>query len=293
MCTCIVMLPLLCIATAFAVEDQTPTDKVVESLVEQLNERTLTLSPKMSVEAMQKTLKMHGVPPSPLQKIALTQFAATRNPSLKAQVKEEFNRLDSTTQAALRDISREVIVRAEAEAAEKPGGWYGQAPSIDLKLENMPGMTAPFASGGKPWDPLKLAANIDQGQLYFYREAELKNGRLAMLAFLSIVLTDKVGFHPFYEGPDYVSAIQSHFVVEPYPRNFWVGLMVACGFAELFGLPNRAKMPGDQGYDPLGLKPKDAKDLLELQNKELNNGRLAMISMAGVYAQELVGYKVF
>merc|ERR1719277_524505 len=156
----------------------------------------------------------------------------------------------------------------------------------------MPGATAPLSANG-PWDPLGLTVNIPSGQLYFYREAELKNGRLAMLAFLSIVLTDKIGFRPFYEGPEYVSAIKSHFLVDPYPRNFWVGLLVGCGFAELFGYPDRSKMPGDQGFDPFGLKPKDEKNLMELQNKELNNGRLAMIAMAGIYAQELVGYKVF
>merc|ERR1712048_568977 len=104
---CNVMVPLACIATALAEElvTNSPTDKVVDSLVDRLTEKAIMLSPKMSVEAMQQTLKMHGVPPNPLQKIALTQFAATRDPSLKAQVKEEFNRLDPRTQASLRDIS--------------------------------------------------------------------------------------------------------------------------------------------------------------------------------------------
>merc|ERR1712217_930179 len=110
----------------------------------------------------------------------------------------------------------------------------------------------------------------------------------------SIVLTDKAGFHPFFGNGEYTSAIQSHFFVEPYPRAFWVGLMVACGFAEFFGFPDRSKMPGDQGFDPLGLKPKDEKDFMELQNKELNNGRLAMMAYAGLVGKELLtGVKAF
>jgi len=46
--------------------------------------------------------------------------------------------------------------------------------------------------------------------------------------------------------------------------------------------------PGDLGFDPLGLKPKDAAGLLTMQNKEINNGRLAMIAVAGFVGQELV-----
>jgi hypothetical protein len=297
-----VMIPLVYIAASLAEELATnpdgkgeqSTEKVIDGLADQLFQKTLMLSPSMSVQAMQKTLKMHGVPPSPLQKLALTQFAATRDPSLNAQVREEFKRLNPATQAELREISREVILRAEvaAEVAEEEeSGWWGKAPTYDLRLEKMAGMTAPLASSGKPFDPLKISANVPAGKLYFYREAELKNGRLAMLAFLSIVLTDKFGFHPFFGKGEYISAIQSHYLVEPYPRDFWLGLLVACGFAELFGLPDRSKAPGDQGFDPFGLKPKNEDELLALQGKELNNGRLAMIAMAGIYAQELIGYQ--
>merc|ERR1712224_1061358 len=45
--------------------------------------------------------------------------------------------------------------------------------------------------------------------------------------------------------------------------------------------------PGDLGLDPLGLKPDDEQELFELQTKELNNGRLAMIAIAGFVAAEL------
>ena len=46
--------------------------------------------------------------------------------------------------------------------------------------------------------------------------------------------------------------------------------------------------PGDLGFDPLGLKPSDPVELKVLQTKELNNGRLAMLAIAGFTLQELV-----
>jgi len=42
------------------------------------------------------------------------------------------------------------------------------------------------------------------------------------------------------------------------------------------------------------LKPTDPKELKEMQTKELNNGRLAMLAAAGMIAQELAtGQKLF
>jgi len=49
--------------------------------------------------------------------------------------------------------------------------------------------------------------------------------------------------------------------------------------------------PGDLGWDPLGIKPTEIEGpggLLERQNQEINNGRLAMIATAGILAQEAV-----
>merc|ERR1712061_303147 len=54
------------------------------------------------------------------------------------------------------------------------------------------------------------------------------------------------------------------------------------------------RIPGDLGFDPLGLKPKKADDLLTMQNKELNNGRLAMLATLGILVQEATfGEKLF
>merc|ERR1712174_33684 len=46
-------------------------------------------------------------------------------------------------------------------------------------------------------------------------------------------------------------------------------------------------LPGDLGFDPLGLKPKSDVEFRKMQDKELNNGRLAMIAVAGMCAQEV------
>jgi light-harvesting complex I chlorophyll a/b binding protein 1 len=54
------------------------------------------------------------------------------------------------------------------------------------------------------------------------------------------------------------------------------------------------RVPGDLGFDPLGLKPTDPEELKTMQTKELNNGRLGMLAAAGMIAQELAtGQKLF
>merc|ERR1712203_83869 len=66
----------------------------------------------VSVNAMQQQLRKNGVPSSPMEKFALTSFAATRDVALKAQAKEEFAKLDHATQAKLKKLSKDLVVRA-------------------------------------------------------------------------------------------------------------------------------------------------------------------------------------
>lgn len=54
------------------------------------------------------------------------------------------------------------------------------------------------------------------------------------------------------------------------------------------GLLRDTYVPGDLGFDPLGLKPSDPTAFAAMQTKELQNGRLAMLAAAGFMAQELV-----
>ena len=55
-----------------------------------------------------------------------------------------------------------------------------------------------------------------------------------------------------------------------------------------------SQVPGDFGWDPMDMYPTDPAGRVEMQTKELNNGRVAMIAVAGMVAQELAtGAKLF
>ena len=62
---------------------------------------------------------------------------------------------------------------------------------------------------------------------------------------------------------------------------------LACGVCAANGALMSPQM-GNLGFDPLGLLPTDPKERYDMQSKELNNGRLAMIAIAAFVAQELV-----
>jgi hypothetical protein len=160
------------------------------------------------------------------------------------------------------------------------------------------------------WDPAGLSTDLDEGKILFYREAELKHGRVCMLASLGFLVGEN--FHPLFGGdidvPSYIA-----FQATPL-QVFWPAVLVALTILEYpsigaFKAPvgedgvyrekdsfaiSADRVPGDIGFDPLGLKPQDEAGFLEMQNKEINNGRLAMIAIAGFVAQELVsGEKIF
>merc|ERR1712014_163846 len=195
---------------------------------------------KMSVNAMQETLENYGIPPSPMAKFALTQYAATRDVSMKAQAKEEFLRLDPATQAKLKKLSKDVVVKAST-----------------LKPEEMAGITAPLGF----FDPLGFSK---KGNIAVFRNAELKHGRICMLAVLGQIVSEK--FHPFFDawgdGP-FVSAAASHFTPTA-AGNFWPAYWIMTAGHEFatelsggFNMDPTSRVPGDYGFDPLNLMPKD------------------------------------
>jgi Chlorophyll A-B binding protein len=151
-----------------------------------------------------------------------------------------------------------------------------------------------------------LGEKADDATLRRYRESELTHGRVAMLAVLGFLVGEAVEGSSFLWDAQVSGPAITH--LEQVPPPFWIVLTVGIGASEQTraeigwvdpkdvkysqpGLLRKDYVPGDLGFDPLGLKPSDPKALSNMQTKELQNGRLAMIAAAGFMAQELVNGK--
>ena len=55
-----------------------------------------------------------------------------------------------------------------------------RSPSVTMAVSDLPGIST--ETGNVVWDPLKLSENMDDANLKLVRAAELKHGRVAMLA---------------------------------------------------------------------------------------------------------------
>ena len=171
------------------------------------------------------------------------------------------------------------------------------------------GITAPFGY----FDPLGFCEGASEGKIKFYREVELKHGRVSMLAALGFLVAEQ--FHPMWGGQiDVPSNIAFQ---ETALQNFLPGVALLVGIHEVLSIftfnspfggelwsirsgeppgllqplrhePTRVcsalrisyvspltapRLPrppadylnGDLGWDPLGLKPTDPKELKEMQ----------------------------
>jgi hypothetical protein len=171
-----------------------------------------------------------------------------------------------------------------------------------FSLDTIPGALAPTGA----WDPFNLAAKADANLLKRYREAELAHSRVAMLAVVGFLVGEAVEGSSFLFDASIKGPAISHLAQVPVP--FWTILTFFIGYLELgraeigwvppldvpLGKPGLLRtdyIPGDLKFDPLSLKPSDPAAFLTLQNKELQNGRLAMLAAAGFMAQELVDGK--
>jgi len=185
-----------------------------------------------------------------------------------------------------------VIKMQEAEVAPPP---------TPLEIAKaMPGISGPLGF----FDPLGYCSDDDvtAGKVRFFREAELKHGRVAMLASFGFLVAEQ--FHPLFGGdidvPSYIA-----FQETPLQAFFFPTVLSLAVFEifSIFSFENpkdglwtikEDHSAGDFGFDPMGLKPTNPAELAEMQTKELNNGRLAMIGIAGMVGQELAsGAKLF
>jgi len=132
-------------------------------------------------------------------------------------------------------------------------------------------------------------------------------------------MTQKLGVHfPLYGGPTgsnaFNAASDAEWFLSPsegitfsalaaeapfdaikmVPGFGWLQLIAFAGWFELIvaGQDRDTNVPGDFGYDPLGFTKREggleSDELVSLRLKEIKNGRLAMIAMAGWVSDELL-----
>jgi hypothetical protein len=164
---------------------------------------------------------------------------------------------------------------------------------------SLPGITAPLGF----FDPLGFCdnKNFSLSEAKRYREVEVTHGRVAMLASLGWIVQEE--YHPFFGGQIGGPAFGHFQEIEAIFPQFWEFVIVAIGVTEAYRIGQGyndprsrdqikdAYVPGELGFDPLGLFPEgDEEAIYEIKSKELNNGRLAMIAWSGFALQEEVDH---
>lgn len=182
-----------------------------------------------------------------------------------------------------------------------------------MGVEDLAGI--PTSAEGGFFDPFGLSKGKDEETIRWYRSAELKHGRISMLATLGIVVqgfnTKIIPGFPvtetnaiealkkvYYEAP---SALVQVCDLQTVSINFSPSqltislttspskILLAIAAIEVLcaSLESKGGRPGDFGWDPSNIRPKSPELLEEMQTKELKNGRLAMTAIGGMLFQNL------
>lgn len=130
------------------------------------------------------------------------------------------------------------------------------------------------------FDPAGFIKMGAEATFFNYRAAEIKHGRVAMMAAVGAVIQHFIKLPGFENVPSGLSAVNEA------PGSYGaIALFVVAGALEL-GLwtdnINDQKAPGNFG-DPLGLNMYTD----EMRDREINNGRMAMFAAMGIIAAEL------
>jgi len=174
-------------------------------------------------------------------------------------------------------------------------------PGSEKMLQTMVGADVEMGEG--PWDPMGFSKlydrNFDFNNVMVYphvqwlREAEIKHGRVCMLAFVGMVVQQFVQIPGYPAEPDWTKALalcyQDKFsTIGIVQISVFTMLVEGRWFPEGAWLGQMEREPGDLGFDPLKLTKKPGFDLEKAQLKELKNGRLAMIGVASMAANHAI-----
>jgi light-harvesting complex I chlorophyll a/b binding protein 1 len=146
--------------------------------------------------------------------------------------------------------------------------------------------------GDVGFDPFRFS---DFVPMDFLREAELKHGRICMMAWLGFCAVDcGLRVYPLPEAYEGLTSVTAHDALVEYGAMgqmfLWFGLAEVIGTVALMQTLNGSgRAPGDYGLDPVGfLKDKSEEEINDMKLKEIKNGRLAMLAFSGVVTQAVL-----
>jgi len=146
------------------------------------------------------------------------------------------------------------------------------------------------AWGRYEYDPAGFSSKYTELVPYF-REAELKHGRIAMLAWLGLVVPDFVRIpgerYSFEAIPNVLDAHDklNGAVGVNMQVLFWIGIVELCCAKKVFEW-NSLETAGDYGLT--AFFPKDEEGQKRMRLAELKNGRLAMVAFGGAITQAVI-----
>eukprot|EP00933_Yihiella_yeosuensis_P021215 TRINITY_DN16847_c0_g1_i4.p1 TRINITY_DN16847_c0_g1~~TRINITY_DN16847_c0_g1_i4.p1 ORF type:complete len:272 (+),score=78.59 TRINITY_DN16847_c0_g1_i4:71-886(+) len=153
--------------------------------------------------------------------------------------------------------------------------------------QGLPG--ADGAWGRYEFDPVGFSNNTEL--VPYFREAELKHGRLAMLAWLGLVAPDFVRLpgekFSFEAVPVSIDAHDAFWMATGVNAQVlvWVSVLEFCCAKKVFEW-NSVEVAGDYGLTHM--LPGDEEGQLKMRTAELKNGRLAMVAFGGAITQAVI-----
>lgn len=150
-----------------------------------------------------------------------------------------------------------------------------------------------FRGGKFEFDPLKLADTYAP-LVPFFREAELRHGRTAMLAVVGFITTDFVRLPGDQFSFDAIpKTVDAHNVLLEGPMHqllLWIGLFdLVLTVPAIQATLNGEREAGDFGFVvPGGAKNNTPENMDKKRVSELLNGRLAMCAIGGIATQTVL-----
>jgi hypothetical protein len=144
---------------------------------------------------------------------------------------------------------------------------------IVAKVNGLVGDCAPLGY----FDPLGFAKDASPETMKKFREAELKHGRVAMLASWGMITADV--FHPLFGGKLSSNPLLA---ITQVPKLGLLQIVLFIGFMEVLGILN-SRRPDYEPGNFLGTSQWETTETWDnYQLRELNNGRLAMFGSIGM-----------